>query len=431
MIPRYSLPEMQRIWSNKIDIWCEIELAVLEAKSELGYINSDIVECIRESKYPTQDEVDKMENSTHHDMIAFLQVWAKHINNDNISKNIHIGLTTSDIVDSTLTMQLMYTTNRLINKFNVLINNLKAHAIEHKYTIRVGRTHGIHAELTTWGLRVINIASSMSRVLKRLIGAKEDINYIKISGAVGTYSNIDPRIEQIVAKKLGAKPFVGSTQVICRSGIAYWSNIVVIMLSLCENLVLEIRHCQRTEVGELCEGFGEKQKGSSAMPHKQNPIISERITGLSRLAKGYLFPIIDNIALWHERDISHSSVERVALVDLSLIADYVLEYTNRLISNLVVNKDRMSDNLKLTKGRIYSSIIYVYLIDYYSIDKDIAYDIVQKSAINYDNEFAESIVDYAKVRYGISIDIDKIKNIMDSKYALRHIDYIFDNLNIN
>ncbi|HEX2499704.1 MAG TPA: adenylosuccinate lyase, partial [Actinomycetes bacterium] len=326
MIERYTLPEMGRVWSeaHKYEIWCRIERLVLEAQAENGVVPLEAVEPIRRAAPPTPQRVAEIEAVTQHDVIAFLTAWADNTVPREAARYVHFGMTSSDLLDTALAVQLAEATSLLLVKADRLIVTLRDHALEHRTTLRVGRTHGIHAEPDVWGHRVADFAFAMARSRDRLRRAKSAAAVCAISGPVGTYSNIDPAVQGRVAAALGLPEAVVSTQVVMRDGIGEWVSTLAIMATVIEAIALEVRHGQRTEVRELWEPFGQGQKGSSAMPHKKNPIMSERICGLARIVRAQVTPVLEGIPLWHERDISHSSVERVALPDAASTTDYLL-----------------------------------------------------------------------------------------------------------
>src|ERR687883_1001353 len=315
MIERYTLPEMGRVWSDqhKYELWCRVETLVLEARSAAAFV--------------------------------------------------HHGMTSSDLLDTALAVQLTEASDLLLAKADRLVAVLRDHALAHRDTIRVGRTHGVHAEPDVWGHRVADIAFAMARSRDRLRAARERVGVVAISGAVGTYSLIDPSVEVSVAEALGLRPADASTQVVLRDSISEWVAALAIIATVCETVALEVRHGQRTEVRELSEAFGWGQKGSSAMPHKKNPIRSERIAGLARVVRAAVVPIMEGIPLWHERDISHSSTERVFLPDAAITTDYLLHLTTGLVSGLVVDAERMRANLESTGGLIYTSSVLLELVE--------------------------------------------------------------------
>ncbi len=382
MIERYTLPEMGRVWSeaHKYELWCQVERIVLEAHAAAGTVPSDAVEPVRTAPAPSPEAVAAVEAVTQHDVIAFLTAWADNTSPREAAAWVHYGMTSSDLLDTALALQLVEASDLLLARLDGLVASLRDHALAHRATLRVGRTHGVHAEPDVWGHRVADFAFAMARSRDRLRAARAAVAVAKISGAVGTYSNIDPGIEQHVAHALGLRPADVATQVVIRDGISEWVSALAVVATLCEAIALEVRHGQRTEVRELDEPFGSGQKGSSAMPHKRNPILCERICGLARIVRAQVVPVMEGIPLWHERDISHSSVERIALPDAAIGTDYLLHLTARLVNGLVVNVDRMRANLDATGGLIYSSAVLLELIEG-GLSRESAYVLTQGAAM--------------------------------------------------
>src|SRR5919107_2480334 len=350
---------MGRVWSgaHKYELWCQVEVLVLEAHAEAGVVPAEVVEPVRRAPAPTPEAVAEIEAVTQHDVIAFLSAWADNTEPREAAAYVHFGMTSSDLLDTALALQLVEATDILLAKADALVAAMRDLGLAHKDTVKVGRTHGIHAEPTTWGHRVADLAFAMARSRDRLRRARQSVAVAKISGAVGTYSNIDPQVEQRVAERLGLTPAPAATQVVIRDGISEWVSALAVIATVCEAFALEVRHGQHTEVRELWEPFGKGQKGSSAMPHKKNPIASERIAGLARVVRAQVVPVMEGIPLWHERDISHSSTERVALPDAAIGTDYLLNLTTRLVTGLVVDADRMRANLESSGGLIYTSTV--------------------------------------------------------------------------
>ena len=382
MIERYTLPEIGRVWSeaHKYELWCEVERLVLQAHADDGVVPADAVAPVQEAPAPTPEAVAEVEEVTQHDVIAFLTAWADNTSPREAAAYIHFGMTSSDLLDTALALQLRDATDIVLEKADRLVAALRELGLAHRATLRVGRTHGIHAEPTVFGHRVADLAFGAARCRDRLRAARNDIAVCKISGAVGTYSNIEPSVEGRVAAALGLEPASVATQVVLRDGISSWVAALAGLATICEAVALEIRHGQRTEVRELAEPFGRGQKGSSAMPHKKNPIISERICGLARIVRAQYVPVLEGIPLWHERDISHSSVERVALPDASVGTDYLLHLTIRLVSGLVVDASRMQANLDSTGGLIYTSTVLLELVES-GLSREDAYALVQGAAM--------------------------------------------------
>ncbi|HEX3898968.1 MAG TPA: adenylosuccinate lyase [Mycobacteriales bacterium] len=382
MIERYTLPEMGQVWSegHKYQLWCRVEAIVLEGHAAAGTVPADVVAPVLAAPAPTPEAVAAIEAVTQHDVIAFLSAWADNTTPREAAAWVHHGMTSSDLLDTALAVQLTEATDLLVVKATALVASLRDHALTHRATLRVGRTHGVHAEPDVWGHRVADFAFAMARSRDRLITARDAVGVVKISGAVGTYSNIDPAIEQHVASSLGLTAADVATQVVIRDGISEWVSALAVMATVCEAIALEVRHGQRTEVREVAEPFGSGQKGSSAMPHKRNPIMCERICGLARIVRAQIVPVMEGIPLWHERDISHSSVERVALPDAAIGTDYLLHLTSRLVNGLVVDAERMQLNLDATGGLIYSSTVLLELVES-GLSREDAYAITQAAAM--------------------------------------------------
>src|SRR5262252_5075253 len=382
MIERYTLPEMGRVWSeaHKYELWCRVETLVLEAHAQAGTVPANAVDPVRSALPPTPEAVAAVEAVTDHDVIAFLTAWADNTEPRSAAAWVHYGMTSSDLLDTALAVQLTEASDLLIGKATWLVAVLRDHALAHRDTLRPGRTHGIHAEPDSWGHRVADFAFAMARSRDRLIRAREAVAVGTLSGPVGSYSTIDPAIEAEVMPALGLRPADVATQVVMRDGIAEWASALAIAAAVCEAVALEVRHGQRTEVRELAESFRPGQKGSSAMPHKKNPTRSERICGLARVVRGAVTPVTEGIPLWHERDISHSSVERIALPDAAIATDYLLHLTTGLVSGLVVDTARMRANLDLTRGLIYTSSVLLVLVAE-GMSREDAYALVQAAAM--------------------------------------------------
>src|SRR5918992_4953544 len=383
VIERYTLPDMGRTWSDqhKYELWCGVEPLVLGAHAAAGRVPADVVEPVRNAPPPTPERVAEIEETTQHDVIAFLTAWADNTEPRSAAAYVHHGMTSSDLLDTALAVQLAEATDVLLAKADALVAALRDHALEHRNTLRVGRTRGVHGEPDVWGHRVADFAFALARSRDRLRRARAAVGVMAVSGAGGTYSHIQPPVERHVAHRLGLRGADASTQVVMRDGISEWAATLAIMASVCEAIALEIRHGQRTEVRELWEPFGAGQKGSSAMPHKKNPIVAERLAGLARIVRAQVVPVMEGIALWHERDISHSSVERIALPDASITLDYMLHLTTRLVSGLVVDAERMRVNLDATGGLIYTSTGLLELGGAGLSRGDEAYPLVQRAAM--------------------------------------------------
>jgi adenylosuccinate lyase len=383
VIERYTLPEMGRVWSeaHKYQLWCTVETLVLEAHARAGTVPADSVAPVRAAAPPTPEAVARIEAVTGHDVIAFLSAWADNTVPREAAAYVHFGMTSSDLVDTALALQLTEASDLLLAKAAALTAALREHALAHRDTLRVGRTHGVHAEPDVWGHRVADFAFAMARCTERLRRAREAVAVGKLSGPVGTYSNIDPAIESQVMAELGLRPADVATQVVLRDGISEWAGVLALIASVCEAVAIEVRLGQQTEIAELAEPFGQGQKGSSAMPHKKNPVRSERISGLARVVRAQIVPVMEGIPLWHERDISHSSTERVALPDAAAATDYLLTETASLIAGLVVDKARMRENLDATRGLIYTSAVLLELVAA-GMSREGAYALVQAAAMD-------------------------------------------------
>ena len=380
MIPRYTRPEMAKIWTEqrKFETWLEIELLVCEALSELGEIPSEAVKEIREkSKFDVQ-QINEIEKVTKHDMIAFLTNVGESIGP--LSKYLHYGLTSSDILDTSLALLLKEASEIILQDIHRFLEVLKKKAFQHKETLMIGRSHGVHAEPITFGLKMALWYDEMKRNLIRMERAKEAVSVGKISGAVGTFAHIPPFVEEFVCRRLGLKPAPISTQIVQRDHHAEFFTTLAILASSIEKFSVELRHLQRTEVLEAEEFFSKGQKGSSAMPHKRNPISAENLSGLARLVRSYSIAAMENIPLWHERDISHSSVERVIAPDATLLIDYMLNRLTSIVENLIVYPENMKANLDKMGGLIFSEAILL-LLTRKGLSREEAYGVVQRNAM--------------------------------------------------
>jgi adenylosuccinate lyase len=383
MIPRYAREKMTAIWSpeTKFRIWFEIESYAADAMAEIGMIPKEAAQTIREkggnAKFDV-DRIDEIERETKHDVIAFLTHLAEFVGEH--ARFVHQGMTSSDVLDTTLAVQLSRAADLLIEDVDVLLGALKRRAIEHKFTPTIGRSHGIHAEPTTFGVKLLGFYAEFVRAKERLVAARKEIATCAISGAVGTFANVDPRVEAHVAEKMGLTPEPISTQVIPRDRHAMFFATLGVVASSLERLVTEVRHLQRTEVLEAEEFFSKGQKGSSAMPHKRNPVLSENVTGLARMVRSYAIPAMENVALWHERDISHSSVERYIGPDATITLDFALARTAGIVDKLVVYPERMLANLEKTKGLVHSQRVMLALTQK-GMSREQAYALVQENAM--------------------------------------------------
>lgn len=379
MIPRYSRTEMASIWepANKFRIWLEIETHACDAQAELGVIPAEAAKAVRDKGNFDIERIDEIERETHHDVIAFLTNLAENVGPQ--ARFVHQGMTSSDVLDTCLAVQLSQAANLLLDDIDKVLAALKKRAFEHKLTPCVGRSHGIHAEPTTFGLKLAGFYAEFSRNLERLETARKEIATCAISGAVGTFATIDPAVEAHVAEKMGLSVEPISTQVIPRDRHAAFFACLAVIASSVERLATEIRHLQRTEVGEAEEFFAKGQKGSSAMPHKRNPILTENLTGLARVVRSAVVPALENVALWHERDISHSSVERMIAPDATVTLDFALIRLAGVIDKLVVNEDIMRENLDRLGGLIFSQQVLLALTQA-GMSREDAYAAVQRNA---------------------------------------------------
>ena len=382
MIERYTRPQMGRIWGeeHKYELWCEVERRVLAAQADAGTVPADSVAPVLAAPPPSPEAVARLEAVTGHDVIAFLSAWADNTSPRSAAAYVHYGMTSSDLLDTALALQLTQASDLLLAELAQLFEVLRDHALRHRGTLRPGRTHGIHAEPDTWGHRVADFAFAVARCHDRLARARAAVAVGKLSGPVGTYSNLDPAIETRVLGELGLSPAPVATQVVLRDGISEWVSVLALTASVCEAVALEIRHCQRTEVAEAAEPFGSGQKGSSARPHKRNPVRAERICGRARIVRAQVVPVLEGIALWHERDISHSSAERVALPDAAIATDFLVAETTAIMASLQVDEARMRANLDATNGLIYTSAILLELVAT-GLAREQAYALVQGAAM--------------------------------------------------
>lgn len=426
MIARYTRPEMGAIWEdeNKYKIWLEIETLASEAQAELGVIPREAAETIRAKGNFDVARVLEIEETTKHDVIAFLTNVAEYVGEP--SRFIHLGMTSSDVLDTCLAVQLRQAGLILLNDLETLRDILARRAGEFKYTICVGRTHGIHAEPVTFGLKMALWYEECKRNIERLQRAVETISYGQISGAVGTYEHISPGVEEYVCKHLDLKPAPVSTQVLQRDRHAEFLTTLAVVGTMLEKIGTEIRHLQRTEVLEAEEYFSQGQKGSSAMPHKRNPIISERLCGLARLLRGNALAAMENVALWHERDISHSSVERVICPDSTIALNYMLHLAIRMIDNLIVYPENMKKNLDITCGLYFSQTVMLELVNR-GVSREDAYAMVQRNAMQTWRDrtpFLEHIRDDDEITRVISSE--ELTTICDIGKSIRNVDYIFE-----
>jgi len=426
LISRYSRPEMAALWSDeaKYKNWLRVEIAVCEAWAEYGRIPEEAAAVIKESAAFDVERIGELEKDLKHDVIAFLTSVSEHVGEN--SRFIHLGLTSSDVLDTALALQLKDASEIIIKDLVSVLEVLKRQAFEYKETVMIGRTHGIHAEPKTLGLVFALWYDEMKRNLERMQRAREVISVGKISGAVGTFANVPPQVEEFACQRLGLKPAAISTQIVQRDIHADFFLTLSIIASTIEKIALEIRHFQRTEVLELEEPFSEGQKGSSAMPHKRNPILSENLCGLSRLVRSYAVSALENIPLWHERDISHSSVERVIGPDGTILVDFMLNRLIYLLDGLQVYPENMEKNIWLTRGLIFSQKVLLKLVDK-GFSREDAYKIVQSNAMETwkgDHDFKELLLKDESIKDTLSPE--EIEECFDVRADLKNIDSIFE-----
>jgi adenylosuccinate lyase len=425
MISRYTLPQLGALWSDehRLRVMLDVELLVLEAQARLGLVPRRAVAAIRRRARVNLAKIRQREAKTQHDVIAFIEHLEDHVGP--YGRYLHLGLTSSDVLDTSLAVLLRRASDLLLADLQELLAAVAAQARRHKRTLMIGRTHGVHAEPTSFGLKMAMFYDEFRRHADRLRRAREEISVGKISGAVGTFANVDPRIEQAVCRRLRLRPAPISTQIVQRDLHAAYVTTVALIGSSLEQLATEVRHLQRTEVQEAEEPFGRHQKGSSAMPHKKNPVTCERITGLSRLLRGYAVAAMENVALWHERDISHSSVERVILPDATITLDYMLQTMTAVVRGLVVHPQRMRQNLERTRGVIYSGQVLLALMRR-GLSRTQAYELVQRCALaawRNGDTFAERLLQDPAIRKQLTPEA--IRRCTDPRVHLKHVDRIF------
>ncbi|MBI5217101.1 MAG: adenylosuccinate lyase [Ignavibacteriae bacterium] len=430
MIERYTRKEMGAIWSeeNKFRIWLEIELLACEAQAELGVIPKDAVKMIREKASFDVERIDEIERTVNHDVIAFLTNVGEYVGAE--SRFIHLGMTSSDVLDTALAVQMKQSGDLLLNDLKKLSEILARRSKEFKYTIMVGRTHGIHAEPTTFGLKLALWFDETQRNIKRLERAIEAVSFGQISGAVGTYEHLDPFVEEYVCGKLGLKPAPISTQILQRDNHAEFLTSIALIGSSLEKFATEIRHLQKTEVLEAEEYFSKGQKGSSAMPHKRNPITCERVAGLARVLRGNAHAAMENISLWHERDITHSSVERIVVPDSCILLDYMLAQFIKIIDNLLIYPENMLKNLELTNGLIFSQSVLLALAKK-GMKREDAYAAVQKAAMEVwqsKRNFKEVLKEDETIR--AVLNEQELDELFDLKKSMKSVEYIFERVGL-
>ncbi len=428
MIPRYSRKAMTDIWEpeTRFQIWFEIEAHAMDALAELGVVPAEAAKAVWERGGFDIDRIDEIEREVKHDVIAFLTSLQEHVGEE--ARFVHQGMTSSDVLDTCLSVQLVRAADLIIADIEALLVVLKRRAEEHKYTPTIGRSHGIHAEPTTFGLKLAQAYAEFDRNLARMKLAREEVATCAISGAVGTFANIDPRVEEHVAAKMGLTPEPVSTQVIPRDRHAMYFATMGVIASSIERLAVEIRHLQRTEVLEAEEYFSPGQKGSSAMPHKRNPILTENLTGLARLVRGYAIPAMENVALWHERDISHSSVERMIGPDATVTLDFALVRLTGVMDKLLVYPERMQKNMDRMGGLIHSQRVLLALTQA-GVSREDAYRLVQRNAMKvWESDGQQSLLELLKADADVmaALSAEEIESRFDLDYHMKHVDTTFD-----
>jgi adenylosuccinate lyase len=431
LIERYTLPEMGNLWTEtyKFKTWLQVEIAVCEAQAELGYIPADAVETIKATAQFDPQRILEIEAEVKHDVIAFLTNVNEHVGD--AGRYIHLGMTSSDVLDTALALQLVSSLDVLMAQLEHLIQAIRFKAQQHRDTVMVGRSHGIHAEPITFGFKLAGWLAEVLRHRDRLCAVHRRIAVGKISGAVGTYANIDPQIEALACQKLGLEPDTASTQVVSRDRHAEFVQALALLAASIERFAVEIRNLQRTDVLEVEEFFSKGQKGSSAMPHKRNPIRSERLTGLARIIRGHAVAALENVALWHERDISHSSVERMMFPDCCTLMHFMLVETTDLVKNLLVYPENMARNMNLYGGVVFSQRVLLALVEK-GMSREVAYAIVQSCAHmawnQPDGNFQALITQDPRVADLLSSE--EIAGCFDPQHHLNHLDTIYQRLNI-
>jgi adenylosuccinate lyase len=427
MIPRYARPEMAALWepARKYRIWFEIEAHAAERMAELGVIPREAAEAVWRAKDMEFDtaRIDEIEREVRHDVIAFLTHLSELVGPE--ARFVHQGMTSSDVLDTCFNVQLARASDILLADLDRLLAALRARAEEHRHTPCIGRSHGIHAEPTTFGLKLAQAWAEMDRARARLVAARDEIATVAISGAVGTFANVDPSVEAHVAEKMGLRPEPVSTQVIPRDRHAMFFATLAVIASSMERIATEIRHLQRTEVLEAEEYFSPGQKGSSAMPHKRNPVLTENLTGLARMVRAYALPAMENVALWHERDISHSSVERMIGPDATVTLDFALDRLAGVIEKLVVYPDRMRKNLEATRGLVHSQRVLLALTQK-GMSREDAYRAVQRNAMKVWEEGADFLAELkADAAVSQAMPEAELEALFDLEHHMKHVDTIF------
>ncbi|MHB9878058.1 adenylosuccinate lyase [Pacificimonas sp. ICDLI1SI03] len=427
MIPRYSRKVMTDIWEpqTRFQIWYEIEAHAMDALADLGVVPREAAQAVWDRGGFDIDRIDEIEREVKHDVIAFLTSLQEHVGEE--ARFVHQGMTSSDVLDTCLNVQLVRAADIIIDDLEALLAVLKRRALEHKDTVTIGRSHGIHAEPTTFGLKLAQAYAEFDRCLTRMKLAKDEVATCAISGAVGTFANVDPQVEEHVAAKMGLRPEPVSTQVIPRDRHAQYFATLGVIASCVERLAVEVRHLQRTEVLEAEEYFSPGQKGSSAMPHKRNPVLTENLTGLARLVRGYAMPAMENVALWHERDISHSSVERMIGPDATVTLDFALARLTGVMDKLLVYPERMQKNLDRMGGLIHSQRVLLALTQA-GVSREDAYRLVQRNAMKvWESDGQQSLLELLKADPDVTAALsnDEIESRFDLGYHLKHVDTIF------
>lgn len=430
MIDRYTRPEMGAIWTeeNKFHAWLEVEILACEAWAELGEIPKEDVQKIREKATFSVNRIKEIEEETRHDVVAFTRTVSESLGEE--KKWVHYGLTSTDVVDTALSYLLKQANTILLKDIENFIAILKHKAQEHKYTVMMGRTHGVHAEPTTFGLKLALWYEEMKRNLERFKQAAQGVEFGKISGAVGTYANIDPFVEKYVCEKLGLTPAPISTQTLQRDRHAYYLATLALIATSIEKFATEIRGLQKSEVREVEEFFAKGQKGSSAMPHKRNPIGSENMTGMARVIRGYMLTAYENVSLWHERDISHSSAERIILPDATIALNYMLNRFSNIVKNLTVFPEKMKRNMDRTLGLIYSQRVLLSLIEKGWV-RETAYDTVQPLAMQaWEQQVPFRSLVESNEKIMATLSKEELADCFDYHYHLKHVDTIFERLGL-
>ena len=425
MIPRYTLPEMASIWEpeNKFKIWLKVEILVCEALAKRGEIPKTALKDIQEKSDFRVERIDEIEREVKHDVIAFLTCVAEYVGNS--ARYMHLGMTSSDVLDTALAVQLKQASTLILKELKAFQGALKTQALRHKMTPTMGRSHGIHAEPLTFGLKVANWYEEVGRNIERVKRARQSISYGQISGAVGTFACIHPEVEEYVCSKLGLKPAPVSTQIIQRDRHAEFFTTLAIVAGTIDKIATEIRHLQRTEVLEVEEFFSSGQKGSSAMPHKRNPVVSEQMCGLARIVRSNAFAALENMPLWHERDISHSSVERVIGPDSTILTHYMLRKMTNMMERLIVYPENMMRNLEKTEGLIFSQSVLLALVDK-GITREEAYNLVQKNAMQSWTKGKDFLTLLKKdKKIGALLKKNEIEKIFNLKAQFKNVDIIF------